>query len=145
MASEIAARLRLVAEFPALKRHPFEITSDPADFYNCIAWAAGDNARFWWPGRFWPKDVGKAVRIETFRKAFASVGYEVCDGSELEPEWEKVAIYELDGAPTHAARQLSDGRWSSKLGRYHDIAHTLEGLNGDQYGTPTVFMRRARR
>ena len=43
----------------------------------------------------------------------------------LEPGFEKVALYALGGVPKHAARQLSSGRWSSKLGDLEDVEHTL--------------------
>ncbi|MCI0637958.1 MAG: hypothetical protein L0Y72_23715 [Gemmataceae bacterium] len=37
--------------------------------------------------------------------------------------------------PTHAARQLPTGRWSSKLGPSEDIEHDLHALEGEIYGT----------
>ena len=54
----------------------------------------------------------------------------------------KIAIYQSGGLPTHAARQLPDGQWTSKLGRNIDISHTLPGLEGPEYGQVAVFMRR---
>lgn len=48
-----------------------------------------------------------------------------------------------DGSPTHAARQLPDGTWTSKLGKDVDISHdSLDGLSGDRYGTPALILRR---
>ncbi|MEO5774348.1 MAG: hypothetical protein ABIQ32_09565 [Sphingomicrobium sp.] len=101
------------------------------------------NHQFWWPGVFWPKSVGKQETRENFVKAFGTKGYRVCDGPDPEEGYEKIALYELDGVPTHAAKLLPDGRWSSKLGSSNDIAHTLEALNGDQYGEPVLFLKRA--
>lgn len=49
-----------------------------------------------------------------------------------------------NGRPAHAARQLADGSWTSKCGRSEDIRHTLEGLAGDVYGEPTIFLSRPR-
>jgi hypothetical protein len=43
-----------------------------------------------------------------------------------------------DGEPTHAARQLPNGKWTSKLGRWQDIEYELDGLVGKMYGTVTV-------
>jgi hypothetical protein len=143
MASEIEIRLRLVARFPGLSQAPFDLTSDADPYYNCIAWAAGVDNEFWWPGRFWPKTAAKKVTRSAFLKAFRTKGYKVCDGPEPEVGFEKVALYEKDGKPTHAARQLPDGRWTSKLGQAQDIAHSLEGLNGVEYGEPIVFLKRA--
>ena len=49
------------------------------------------------------------------------------------------------GAPTHAAWQRPDGRWTSKLGDNEDIIHDkLDGLAGPKYGTVTVFLKRPR-
>ena len=44
--------------------------------------------------------------------------------------------------PTHAAKQLPNGRWTSKLGRSQDVEHTLEGLEGSAYGRARLVMRR---
>ena len=142
MASEIAIRLALIGQFPGLAQSQFDITSNPDPFYNCIAWAAGRMDRFWWPGHFWPKGAPKKVTRASFISAFESIGYDVCGGPELENGFEKVMIYECNGEPTHAARLLADGRWTSKLGSSHDIAHTIDSLNGAIYGTPALFMRR---
>ena len=143
MATAIDMHLRLVAIFPNLATTPYAVTSPPTDTYNCIAWAAGDDEKFWWPGRFWPKDIPAAVTRLAFIKAFTELGYEVCANPDLEEGFEKICLYEKLGKPTHAARQLLDGRWTSKLGRSHDISHLLEGLKGKLYGKPAVFMKRA--
>ena len=47
---------------------------------------------------------------------------------------EKVAIFvsARTGAPTHAARQLPSGQWTSKLGAGIDIVHDdLEAVGGE--------------
>ena len=47
------------------------------------------------------------------------------------------------GEWTHAARQLADGWWTSKLGPAEDIRHrTPQALAGDQYGQVVAFMKR---
>jgi hypothetical protein len=73
-------------------------------------------------------------------------------GRELEHGVEKVAIYvDCDGVPTHAARQLADGTWTSKLGEWEDIQHdTLEAMEdredlGLGYGKVGLLLRRQRR
>lgn len=143
MASEIAIRLWLVQKFPELAKSPFDITSQPDPFYNCIAWAAGVDDEFWWPGsKHWPVKPGMAANRTSFTQAFSTKGYVVCDGPEPEEGFEKIALYEKDGKPQHAARQLPDGRWTSKLGPSHDITHSLDGLNGDEYGEPVLFLKR---
>jgi len=55
-----------------------------------------------------------------FIRAFEALGFQRCETAEVEG----------DGHVTHAARQMPDGRWSSKLGTEQDIAHELEALDG---------------
>lgn len=54
----------------------------------------------------------------------------------------KVAIYaDQRGIPTHMARQLENGMWTSKCGELEDIEHeTLEALQGFLYGSPIQFL-----
>jgi len=83
--------------------------------------------------------------------AFETLGYKYCLNGALENETEKVAIFGYkapDGSaiPTHAALQLENGEWTSKLGRFEDIAHPdVNAVNGPVYGRPLVFMSRPRR
>jgi hypothetical protein len=134
------------AAFPRLHPDDHEITSPSTPRYNCIAWAAGDEANWWWPDidevAYWPDQVPRAESIEAFIDAFRTLGYLPCEDGEFEPGFEKVALYALDGLPTHAARQLADGRWSSKLGRSVDIAHTPDALDGPIYGAISLYLRR---
>jgi hypothetical protein len=52
--------------------------------------------------------------------------------------------------PTHMARQLPDGTWTSKCGGNEDIRHlTLDALESygpwwihEEYGCPVVYMKR---
>lgn len=144
MAAEIATRLRLIQIFPGLAQAPFELTSPETLQYNCIAWAAGIDTEYWWPGsRHWPI-TSKATTRKSFVNAFSTLGYVECENPDLEDDFEKIVLYELDGSPTHAARQTEDGRWTSKLGGLQDISHSLEALNGDKYGAPVAFLKRAK-
>ena len=142
MAPAVDPRADFISEFPRLANTEFEVTSPKDENYNCIAWAAGEQEFWWWPGRFWPKDVPPAETRLAFIKAFKTKGYEVCEGPELEEGYEKICLYEKLGRPKHAARQLPDGTWTSKLGMENDISHELEGLRGNRYGKPALFMRR---
>ena len=57
--------------------------------------------------------------------------------------YEKIAIYALDQKPTHAARQMNTGAWTSKLGVEEDIVHDRpELLAGPCYGNVAQYMRR---
>ncbi|HVA48041.1 MAG TPA: hypothetical protein VNH11_16850 [Pirellulales bacterium] len=83
--------------------------------------------------------------VRAFAELYASLGYEGCGDGRFQRGFEKVALFAKDGAPTHAARQLPDARWTSKLGRWEDIAHRLEALTGNEpneYGEIVVFFRR---
>ncbi|NET26084.1 hypothetical protein [Okeania sp. SIO1I7] len=45
--------------------------------------------------------------------------------------------------PTHAVRQLANGKWASKLGWLEDIEHELDALNGDRYGVVGQILKRS--
>jgi hypothetical protein len=75
--------------------------------------------------------------------AYGTLGFEPCDSGEVEEGFEKVAIYtDAGGEPTHAARQLANGRWTSKLGYLEDIEHDLDAVAGTHYGRVRAFLRR---
>jgi hypothetical protein len=88
------------------------------------------------------------------RATFQTKGFEDCDDDSLEDGIEKIALYATsNGKPTHAARQLENGKWTSKLGDHEDIVHeTLDCLNGERnwfgqiqcYGKPVRYMKRVR-
>jgi hypothetical protein len=133
--------------FPGPRGSVYEVSSPPDDVYNCIAWAANDKLRWWWPDqfkkRYWPAGVLRDETLAAFQEAFASLGYAVCAGEELETGFEKVALFaDPDGFPTHAARQLNNGRWTSKLGEIEDIEHALRDLEGAEYGAVVLVMKR---
>ena len=76
--------------------------------------------------------------------AFESIGYQTCDDGALDEGFEKIALYALGMMYTHVARQLIDGRWTSKLGQLEDITHnTPEAIENSDYGEVAQFMRRA--
>jgi hypothetical protein len=134
--------------FPRLTTTPFEITSARDTHYNCIAWAAGDTRRWWWPGEtpfsYWPAGVERVESIASFVEAFATLGYELSSSGVLNPDFEKVAIFaSSDGIPTHMARQLTNGAWTSKLGTLEDITHIdVSGVAGTDYGEVVAFLQR---
>ena len=145
MASEIEIRLALIQKFPALAGTQFKLTSEETSFYNCIAWAASDNQKVWWPGLgHWPAKCPKNDSLKAFIKAFRTVGYNPCDDSLLEGGRTKIAFYGDSDGVLHAARQLDDGFWTSKLGPFVDISHELGALEGDEYGYLLGYMSRAK-
>lgn len=57
--------------------------------------------------------------------------------------FEKLALYGSAMMYTHAARQLPDGKWTSKLGQLEDITHTTtEAIEGGDYGEVVQYMKR---
>lgn len=150
--------------------------------YNCIAWAVEDprngnllDSRFWWPEghyTYWPTWINpKENTVECFVRTFRWFGYEVCSNSKVESGYDKLVLYAIHAAtrapcapprnwrnmrewePTHMARQLPDGTWTSKLGGAEDITHfTLDAVESygpphgwsarEAYGCPVVYMKR---
>jgi len=140
--------------------------------YNCIAWAAEDIYNWWWPSpwTYWPPWIKR--REETvlcFVKTFRWLGYRICKTSSREFGFDKIALYAIHKSyspqplpsalqelhdlwePTHMARQLPDGAWTSKCGPNEDITHyTLDALesygpaygSADSYGRDVLYMRR---
>jgi hypothetical protein len=144
--------------FPLLAAAGYEKTSEhtgqpPKDgAYNCIAWAAHDSKRWWWPNsyNYWIPWIQREEQISCFVKTFRWLGYRECSNSRLEFGFEKVALYAMHNSgspmlpptdqrdlknwiPKHMARQLRDGTWTSKAGASEDIRHfTLDAV--ESYG-----------
>ena len=115
--------------------------------YNCIAFAAGKDDQWWWPfgyATYWPPNIPNEETLDAFIAAFSSLGYSPCSDGLLESGFEKVAIYtDPQGKPTHMAKQLDSSMWTSKCGAFEDIEHeTLEALEGDEYGSVALFLKR---
>jgi hypothetical protein len=166
--------------FPKLAAAGYDKTSDATGYpptpgaYNCIAWAADDPRKkyFWWPDpdSYWPFWIKREESVSCFVKTFRWLGYRLCDSSCQEPSYDKIVLYAIhrsrqptpvptrlehfhDWEPTHMARQLPDGSWTSKLGGSEDITHfTLDALEcygprygmnrKDEYGCPVLYMKR---
>ena len=137
--------------FPGLRGSGYRLTSPATANYNCVAWAVGDMGRWWWPDpdaddetSYWPPGITREETVEAFAAALQTAGFERCADSASEEGYEKVAVFGSDdGLPTHAARQLPNGNWTSKLGRLADIEHPLEALEGQEYGQVMAVFRRA--
>lgn len=132
--------------FPNLIPGEYRPTSPVDPNYNCIAWAAGDTGRWWWPDSagvgYWPPGAPREETIDAFRAAFATLGYTPTSDPSLEPDTDKVAIFATSSVPAHAARQLPSGKWTSKLGQAEDIEHLLNGLAGTIYGRVVLILKR---
>lgn len=136
----------LKQSFPRLKSTKYKITSPCDPSYNCIAWAAEDTSVWWEPdpmgNYYWPMGIPREYSLEAYRAVYELIGYNEVSGEELEPEFQKVAVYAIGNKPTHASRQLDSGNWSSKLGKNVDIEHTLQGVVGHNYGDVKVILKK---
>lgn len=167
--------------FPLLSAAGYTKTSDATGHhgtpgtYNCIAWAAEETWHgFWWPlaGGYWPFWIRNPTdSVKCFVKTFRSLGYVRCKDGKIERSYDKIALYAIhkskdpqqpiptslddfdDWQPTHMARQLENGWWTSKCGKDEDIAHrTCWALNSwgiihgaiNEYGCTVLYMKRLR-
>ena len=138
------------AEFPNLKS--YHITSSYNPVYNCIAFAVGDETRYWTSdqalsghsGYHWPDGAKTGQHLSALQSAYEIEGFEVCGDGEMEDGYQKVALYATnDGNFQHVAKQCKDGSWKSKLGDFEDIRHLkAEWLNSPRYGQVVCFMKR---
>lgn len=139
------------ASFPLLVSEGYKKTSPATRDYNCIAFAADVMDEWWWPDASgdgaWPEGVPRETTRAAFVAAYGTLGYKPCKDGKLEKGYEKIALYEKDGAPTHASKQLPDGRWKSKLGQWEDIEHnTTRAVETHQgvgvYGSVALYFKR---
>lgn len=131
--------------FPSLKGLAYEVTGPRDPDYNCVAWAIGVTDKWWSPAEKaqWPDGVPREQTLAAYQAVFESLGYAVCDQSDVEPAFEKVALFHNPAKDrVHAARQLKNGRWTSKLGKLERIEHALRDLEGVEYGLVVVVMKR---
>jgi hypothetical protein len=138
--------------FPRLTEHDYQVTSPQTRKYNCIAWAVADTDAKWWPDPLrigkWPDNPPREETVEAFVRMFEFFGYARCADGNLEGGFEKVAIYaasQVGGRliPLHAARQLPNGNWTSKIGDFEDIEHpAVDLLDSAAYGSVVCYLRR---
>ncbi len=127
----------------------FRYTSPKKKAYNCLAWAIGisnlqiDMLYFRDVYELDPNTLDHSANgyAECINRYY---GFEICDSAEVEDGFEKIALYEDNRRDfTHAARQLDNGKWTSKMGTYEDIEHDdLDAVAGAFYGKPSVYMKR---
>ncbi len=95
---------------------------------------------------YWPDGLPRGIySVENYVDAFRTVGFTESPDGTLVEGVEKIVIYGMFGIGKHAAKQLPDGRWASKLGKNVDIEHMLpDSLEGTAYGQVVVFMEKPR-
>jgi hypothetical protein len=148
----LTEREAVEAQIPRLEGASYRITSPRDVRYNCFAWAAGDVTRVWSPtllgsGVYWPPGIPALPSMSGAIEAYEQCGFARCPNGVLEEGYEKIAIFAAPGddEPRHAARQQSDGTWTSKLGPNVDVEHDdVAAVGGSFYGEPSVFLRRPR-
>lgn len=129
---------------------PSQITSPETSDYNCIAWAAGDDKQWWEPDimyiYYWPPKAPRLMTLNAYIKAYETIGYVVCQDGKHEDGFIKVALFiNTQNIPTHAARLLPNGRWTSKCGHLEDIEHELTEVCGPplSYGNIACYMKKS--
>ncbi len=148
---EIIDAADVAACFPKIAGK-YRRTSDATINYNCLAWAVGANWAWFDPtrriaGYFWPVGIEREWTTPAIRKLLSHFGFEEeAENSDPEDGYVKVAVYlDNDGTPTHFARQLENGKWTSKLGELIDVDHeTLDCLECDAYGAAGFFLKKRR-
>ena len=132
---------------PRLDTEGYQVICPVSKDYNCIAFAAGDTEQ-WWDHTeqgYWPPEVERSHTLEALTAVFRTLGFVVTDDPDLESGYEKIALYADSEGYTHAALQMLDGKWRSKMGDLELIEHRAPAsLNGGRYGNAEVYMRRRR-
>jgi hypothetical protein len=135
---------------PTLVGH-YRKTSAATIQYNCLAWALGITWAWFQhdertAGYYWPPGIKREWTFTAIREIFSLHGYDQETNAQLEPGWDKVAFYlDSDGIPQHFARQLENGKWTSKLGDLIDVEHDdLECLVCPLYGGLGPILKRKR-
>lgn len=110
-AAVAALSAALEKAFPGLRGTHYAVTSPPTPTYNCIAWAAGESNRWWWPtsSYFWPTGIPREETLLAFVGAYATLGY--ADGS-LVARWRTppgVTIREVGTDHVAGVRRNEDG------------------------------------
>lgn len=133
--------------FPKLTDSNHQETSQFDPTYNCIGHAA--ESRLWWQPEptfglkvYWPSTAPREMTVDAYIKAYEAEGYTTCSDELHEDGFKKIAIYALNGIPKHAARQLTQDSWTSKLGRGEDITHQLHDITGPMYGCVVAFLKK---
>src|SRR5579859_4156473 len=76
--------------FKRLNERNHTLTSPRTPEYNCIAFAAGETHRWWWPiGAYWPDNLPRLESVDGFVLAFETLGYVVCESGNLESGFER--------------------------------------------------------
>ena len=71
-------------KWPHLSRTDYQVTSPKSQEYNCFAWAAGEDDRWWEPipgeQLYCPDGVPQEETLEAYIEAYPTLGYEIRKG-----------------------------------------------------------------
>jgi hypothetical protein len=137
----------LDAIFPNLAISGYRRRSDCTTRYNCLAWALGDDSKWWEPDPYdllyWPPDIPRNYAVRNYIEVCKKHGYQRCRDGKPEAGYEKLVIFTERHEFRHIARQRENGIWTSKLGPLEDIDHNnIDAFDGSSYGRPTIFLKR---
>src|SRR5260370_20878564 len=112
---------------PKLRADNYVRASQATPRYNCLAFAIKDERHWWEHGLYgrryrWPSGIPNT--LDGWVTIFTLDGYQLTTNRDVEPGFEKVAIFVslTDQTDFHVA--ISDGKsWKSKLGKREDIQH----------------------
>ena len=95
-------------------------------------------------GVYWPPQIPLEDTLDNYIGAFETIRFSRSTNASLALNLEKIAIFRDNyGSFMHAARQLANGNWTSKLGVHEDIEHgSLAALEDEDYGYVCLIMQR---
>lgn len=136
--------------WPNLKKRGYKVIGQASDSYNCFSYAVGLTDVLLDPAFYWPDNIARGYTLEIFIKCFENYGYVCCENSDLETGVEKAVIYGRGDLPLHAARQMDNGLWTSKIGSLELIEHHLDAFDiatqeFANYGSVLQFLSRQKR
>lgn len=113
--------------------------------YNCISHTLNIDNDICWPydeNNYWP--VKRELNKESFDSFYEYHGFEKIDFLDFsyDPKYIKVALYCKKGIPTHAAIQINENFWESKVGELGIIKHDLFEIENETYGEATQIYRK---
>lgn len=130
--------------FPLLTDYELIPNSESME-YNCISHTLNINNDISWPfdnNNYWP--VSRNLTKESFDKFYEFHGFEKMNLLDFsyDSKYIKVALYTNKGIPTHAAIQVDEFFWESKIGELGIIKHDLFEIEDNVYGEVAQIYRK---
>ncbi|MDU7693201.1 MAG: hypothetical protein E7K04_03025 [Helicobacter sp.] len=133
--------------FPKLDVDTARETSISTECYNCLAWTLGITNKWLWPIYHAYLDPTQTTQ-DDFNRFYHDAGFELTNRSNAEIAafgalTKQGKLYMTHGAKIYSKQKDLTDKWESKLGAYIRLEHELEGLDGDSYGKPVAFYKKA--